>query len=405
MDSRERILTVLNGEIPDRVPYVEIGIGCPTIEEHYGVVKKKTASITSLKWLEKIPGWRLLAKRFTASDKTYISVMVEEVEKYRKMKVDALFVPICLFPNKNWDTRKQRKFTMPHIDEYVDEYGRRHKILPTKYGADTLFYLDGALTSEELYDEWGPIDPHAPFRMDVYNSAVKAAKKSDGSVSPFIIAGIGGINEVTWEALGMKFFARCIRKNLPFLRRVLDDRKNWSIEMIKDLADNGAEAVIMFDDYGFKEGPLIHPKHFREEHVPRLKEIVDTAHKRGMKFIMHSCGNLNELWDDLMTIGIDALHPIEPTAKMDIFSLKKANPNLTFIGNVSAQDLQDKTPDYIRKSTEKLMTICKEGGRYMLSSGHSIHLAVDLQNYLAMREVHKKLAPYECPSKTSIYTE
>jgi len=30
--------------------------------------------------------------------------MVEEVEKYRKMKVDALFVPICLFPNKNWDT-------------------------------------------------------------------------------------------------------------------------------------------------------------------------------------------------------------------------------------------------------------------------------------------------------------
>jgi len=62
MDSRERILTVLDGKIPDRVPYVEVGIGCPTIEEHYGVVKKKTASITSLKWLEKIPGWRLLAK-------------------------------------------------------------------------------------------------------------------------------------------------------------------------------------------------------------------------------------------------------------------------------------------------------------------------------------------------------
>lgn len=395
MDSRERILAVLNGEIPDRVPYIEVGIGNPLIEAHYGLERPKLKPISTIKWLEKVPGWRLIVKKFVASDKSYVTLMVKEVEKYQKMNVDALIVPICLFPNKNWATRKQRKVTMPHIDEYVDEYGRHHKFTPTKYGVDNAFYVGGALTSEELYDSWGPIDPHAPVRMDIYNSAVKAAKKSDGSVSPFIIAGIGGINEVTWEALGMKFFAKCIRKRLPFLRRVLDDRKNWSIEMIKDLADNGAEAVMMYDDYGFKEGPLVNPKHFREEHVPRLKQIVDAAHKRGMKFLMHSCGNLNELWDDLMTVGIDALHPIEPTAKMDIFALKEANPNLTFIGNVSAQDLQDKTPDYIQKSTEKLMTGCKTGGRYMLSSGHSIHPAVDLQNYLSMREVHTRMASYD----------
>lgn len=284
---------------------------------------------------------------------------------------------------------------MPHIDEYVDEFGRWHKLIPTKYGFDIGFYIDGALTSEELYDEWGPLDPHDPVRMEIYNASVKASKLANGKHSPFIIPGIGGINEVTWEALGMKFFAKCTRKRLPFLRRVLDDRKTWAIEMIKDLADNGAEAVMMYDDYGFKEGPLVNPKHFKEEHVPRLKQIVDAAHKRGMKFLMHSCGNLNELWEDLMSIGIDALHPIEPTAKMDIFSLKKANPNLTFIGNVSVQDLQDKTPEYIRKSTEKLMTECKEGGRYMLSSGHSIHPAIDLQNYLAMREAHTRMAAYQ----------
>jgi uroporphyrinogen decarboxylase len=394
MDSRERILAVLDGEIPDRVPYVEVGIGNPIIEQHYGVERTKLKSITTIKWLEKVPGWRLLAKRFVASDKTYVSAMVKEVEKYRKMQVDVLTVPICLFPNKNWATRKQRKFTMPHIDEYVDEYGRKHKLIPTNYGVDAAFYLDGALTSEELYDMWGPIDPHAPFRMKIYNAAVKASKQSDGSVSPFIIGGIGGINEVSWEALGMKFFAKCVRKKLPFLRRVLDDRKNWAIEMIKDLADNGAEAVMMYDDYGFKEGPLINPKHFKEEHVPRLKQIVDAAHKRSMKFLMHSCGNLNELWDDLMSVGIDALHPIESAARMDIFRLKRENPHLTFIGNVSPQDLQDKTPDVIREYTTRLMTECKAGGRYMLSSGHSIHPAIDLQNYLAMRETHDRLASY-----------
>ncbi len=395
MDSRERILAVLNGEIPDRVPYLETDMASHVIGEHYGVEYKEYKSITKIKWLEKIPGWRLLAKQLVASNKTYVKLMVNEVEKYRKLRMDAITVPICLFPNKNWDTRKQRKFTMPHIDEYVDEFGRWHKLIPTKYGFDIGFYIDGALTSEELYDEWGPLDPHDPVRMEIYNASVKASKLANGKQSPFIIPGIGGINEVTWEALGMKFFAKCTRKRLPFLRRVLDDRKTWAIEMIKDLADNGAEAVIMFDDYGFKEGPLIRPDHFREEHVPRLKEIVNAAHKRDMKLIMHSCGNLNELWDDLMTVGIDALHPIEPTAKMDIFQLKKDNPNLTFIGNVSPQDLQDKSSEFIRQYTRKLMTECKEGGRYILSSGHSINPAVDLQNYLAMREIHDQLATYQ----------
>ena len=303
-------------------------------------------------------------------------------------------VPICLLPIKNWETRKKRKLAMPHMDVYVDEYGRKHKLTPTKYDQDIGFYIGGALTSEELYNEWGPLEPHHPVRMKIYNAAVKASKKSDGSISPFIIPGIGGINEVTWEALGMSFFAKCMRKKLPFLRRVLDDRKNWAIEMIKDLADNGAEAVFMYDDYGFKEGPLVRPDHFKEEHVPRLKQIVEAAHKRGMKFLMHSCGNLNELWDDLMTIGIDALHPIEPTAKMDIFKLKRENPNLTFIGNVSPQDLQDKDPEYIREYTTQLMTECKKGGRYILSSGHSINPAVGLENYLVMRETHDKMAPY-----------
>ena len=81
-------------------------------------------------------------------------------------------------------------------------------------------------------------------------------------------------------------------------------------------------------------------------------------------------------------------------AKMDIFTLKKNNPDLVFIGNVSPQDLQDKSPDFIRDYTTRLMTECKEGGNYILSSGHSINPAVELENYLAMREIHTKYAKY-----------
>ena len=181
--SRERILAVLNGEIPDRVPYFETDMSAKIIGRHYGVEYKPYKSITTLKWLEKIPGWRLLGKMLLASEKTYVKLLVNEVAKYRKMKIDGMTMPVCLFPNKNWDTRKQRKFTMPHIDEYVDEFGRFHRLTPTKYEMDMGFYIDGALTSEELYDEWGPIDPHAPVRMEIYNAAVKTSKEQAGHSS------------------------------------------------------------------------------------------------------------------------------------------------------------------------------------------------------------------------------
>ncbi|MHA1111899.1 MAG: uroporphyrinogen decarboxylase family protein, partial [Promethearchaeota archaeon] len=139
---------------------------------------------------------------------------------------------------------------------------------------------------------------------------------------------------------------------------------------------------------------LLPPKDFKELFAPRLKKIVDAGHKHGMKVIMHSCGNLNLLWEDLVSTGIDALHPLEPTARMNLVELKRKTPNLTFIGNVSPQDLQDKDPEFIRDYTKKLMTEAKVDGRFMLSSGHSINPAVNLENYLAMRETHEKYAKY-----------
>jgi len=402
MDAKDRIMAVFNHEIPDRVPIMELDMNSKIIAQYYGDDYGSPVEMAKLEFLGKIPGWRYIMKSTMANPKTYINIVLKAIKLFRKMGLDAVCAPICLFPTKNLGRKNKiagkpaLRFTIPSWGEFIDEYGRHFKTIPTKYGFDILYYIGGAITSEKLYDEWGPISEtaHDPMRMQIYEAALKEAKNSDGSYSIYPIPSIGGLNEVTWEALGMKFFAKSLRKRRPFLKRVLDDRKKFSIELIKDLADHGAEMVLCYDDLGFKEGPLLNPADFKELFVPRMKEIVDAAHKRGMKFFLHSCGNLNELWDDIISTGIDGLHPIEPTAKMNIFDLKKNNPDLVFIGNVSPQDLQDKSPDFIRDYTTRLMTECKEGGHYILSSGHSINPAVDLENYLAMRKIHSKYAQY-----------
>ena len=169
--------------------------------------------------------------------------------------------------------------------------------------------------------------------------------------------------------------------------------------MVKRIIEWGEEtAVLLYDDYGYKKGLFMSPKNYREYVIPWMKRICDTAHKGGLKVILHSCGDDYKLLDDLINAGVDAMHPIEPTTanpEYDIFKLnEKYGDKLCFIGNVSPQDLSDKEPLYIKSYTKKLIKKVGPGGGFILSSGHSINPAVKLENFLAMRETLVKYGTY-----------
>ena len=158
------------------------------------------------------------------------------------------------------------------------------------------------------------------------------------------------------------------------------------------------EAILIMDDYGYKSGLLMSPKNYRTYVMPWLKESCKIAHKGGLKVILHSCGDISELLDDIVKVGVDAIHPIEPTTanpKYNIFELyEKFSNKITFIGNVSPQDLADKEPEFIEDYTKNLLKKLAPGGGFILSSGHSINPSVKLENYLAMHNTLKKYGTY-----------
>ena len=61
---------------------------------------------------------------------------------------------------------------------------------------------------------------------------------------------------------------------------------------------------------------------------------------------------------------------------------------------MSPQDLAEKTPEFIKNYTKKLINEIAPGGGFILSSGHSINPAVKLENFLAMHETLKKYGTY-----------
>jgi uroporphyrinogen decarboxylase len=142
----------------------------------------------------------------------------------------------------------------------------------------------------------------------------------------------------------------------------------------------------------------MNPKLYREYIFPWYKRICKTAHKGGLKLLLHSCGDVNLIFEDIINSGVDGINPIEPTTanpEYDIYKLnEKYGDKITLVGNLSPQDLTDKDPQYIKDSVKNLIKHLAPGGGYILSSGHNINPAVKLENFLAMRETLKKYETY-----------
>ena len=209
---------------------------------------------------------------------------------------------------------------------------------------------------------------------------------------------VGGPFNSVWQCFGFTNFTKLLRHSSE-AKKVFNDRGKFVVEVVKRFIEWGENNVlIMFDDFGFKSGLLISPKHYRMYVIPWIKEMCKIAHKAGLKVILHSCGDIFEIFEDLINAGIDAFHPIEATTAnpdYDIFKLnEKYSDKITLIGNVSPQELATASPEFIKNYTKKLIKEVAPGGGYILSSGHSINPEVTLENYLAMLDTLKKYGKY-----------
>ena len=77
-------------------------------------------------------------------------------------------------------------------------------------------------------------------------------------------------------------------------------------------ADAGADGVIMYDDWGTQIAPLISPASFNLLFKPAYARVADACHGRGLDFILHSCGKVQALVDDMIDAGVDMFQFDQP---------------------------------------------------------------------------------------------
>ncbi len=139
------------------------------------------------------------------------------------------------------------------------------------------------------------------------------------------------------------------------------------------------------DDMGFKTGLLMSAADTREFVLPGHKELAAMSHAAGRPYILHSCGKLDEIIDDLIDdVGIDGKHSFEDTIE-DVRAVKHTYGRRTaLLGGIDVDFLCRSDEAAIRSRVRETVETCSPGGGYCLGTGNSVANYIPLDNYLAM---------------------
>jgi uroporphyrinogen decarboxylase len=124
------------------------------------------------------------------------------------------------------------------------------------------------------------------------------------------------------------------------------------------------DAVMLGNDFAGQNGLLLSRWMIKKFALPGIAKLVAQANRYGLKVIYHSCGSIREIIPDLIDVGVDAIHPIEPLAKgMAPAELKRIfGDKVSFCGGVDAQKLLvNGTPEHVRENVMELRKIFPTG--------------------------------------------
>ncbi|MBP6086617.1 MAG: hypothetical protein KA449_00225 [Pelolinea sp.] len=382
MTSRERVQAVLNHEIPDRVPLI-IGASNAT-----GIKMKTYQGIKQLVGIsaadEYIYDWPELG-----------TAKIDE-ETMRRLRSDVRGV-LDQFPKAVQERNKNRE---PHTP-CIDDWGIGQIEIEPGVWFPGYHPLADARTIEDLeaYDGWPDMDD--PYRVAIAKQEAEALDQKNQyaiMAAPWLMfpferaIGLQGMDKFLMNMAVYPDFAEAM------LRKITELCKKHLTNFLKAVGEH-IDLIKIGDDLGTQDRLMISPRMYRRMLKPLHADLIETirAHTKA-KIFFHTDGDVFDLIDDFIEIGVDVLNPIQTSAgKMsDLEALKKRyGNNLVFCGAIDTQHiLPHGTPEEVRQEVKRVIHILGEDGGYMAASVHTIMNEVPPENVLAMVDAVEEFGYY-----------
>jgi uroporphyrinogen decarboxylase len=222
-------------------------------------------------------------------------------------------------------------------------------------------------------------DPLGPIFFDGVEEALAA------QADRYRIFSIGfSLYERAWTMRGMAELMMDFYDHPGFVHELLNTIADWNITQVRKAVAYDIDAVYFGDDWGQQRGLQMGPRLWREFIYPPLKRMYAAVKEAGKAVFIHSCGDVDELFDDLIAIGLDCFNPFQPEV-MDVTALmRQYRGRLSFHGGMSTQrTLPYGTVDEVVSETKRLLAAGADGN-YVFAPAHSVEGDVPVENMVAM---------------------
>ena len=331
MNSRERVLAVLNGEIPDRVP-----------------------------WIENYISNEVMAGLAGNTDFVHATYS-QKIETPGMIRIPPEIHRLIPLDNISYDLAPPRFAKTERID------GHDHITEGLIKEQADLRYLDA------LPD---------PDDEALYRPAEEFLRRYKGDLAAIATVRTGPGN--TYLSMGIDRFCTKLVTDPGLVRDVLWRFSHWSRRVAINMQELPFDLFFIPDDIGFGHAPMISPAHFREFCVPVMRNVMEAVK---LPVIYHSDGNIMPLMEEIIGLGVAGIANMEP-GPMDIEEVKRLyGDRVTIVGNIDLHyTLTKGTPDETRDEVRRRIEALAPGGRYILASANSLPNYVKPENVRAMGE-------------------
>ena len=292
--------------------------------------------------------------------------------------LDAVWIPFGAFAG--WQPPRLSD------DVYQDEWGTTYQSNEASWPLDAPIIYP--LRSREDLARYEPPNPALSGRLDEIREALSINARA-GAKAVAVLGGVGGPFTQSWLLTGYESICLNLYDDPGFLRELAALNNGFALPAVRAMADAGVDGIIVSEDLGDSSREFLRLEHFREIYLPCIAEIVEQIRAQGLPAILHSCGHITAYLDDLVDLGLSAIHPLQRTAGMDLASVKKRyGDRICIIGNIdSSRTLPFGSEEDVARETREALRIAMPGGGYVLASDHSLHDGISVQNILRMFEV------------------
>ena len=194
------------------------------------------------------------------------------------------------------------------------------------------------------------------------------------------------IFEILSFLLGYETLCYAVVDQPDLVDAILERAGSFYVDFTKALVDFSRVAVIWgSDDLGFRSGTMMSPDFLRRKILPWHRRCAEVARSAGKPYLLHSCGNLDAIMDDLIDdVGVDGKHSFEDAILPVTEAKKRYGKRVTLLGGIDMDFLCRSKEADIRKRVRETLQVCLPGGGYCLGTGNTVANYVPLDNYLAM---------------------